>query len=125
MRPAGPTRKTGATAEPPLYYEALTFSNLKCFRGEHTISLCDQDGRPSLWTLLLGENGVGKTAVLQMLAWMRPVLPPATRKRIEPALYGEEDNSLFLKLVRQDEAAMTLSVIKRTAPQHPGYVRRA
>jgi ABC-type Mn2+/Zn2+ transport system ATPase subunit len=109
MRTASPKRKSGAPAETALYYKALTFSNLKCFQGEHTVNLCDQNGRPALWTLLLGENGVGKTTILQMLAWMRPVPPPANRKKIEPALYGEENDSL-LKLVRQDEEATTLSV---------------
>jgi AAA domain len=109
MRTASPKRKSGATAETALYYKALTFSNLKCFQGEHTVNLCDQNGRPALWTLLLGENGVGKTTILQMLAWMRPVPPPTNRKKIEPALYGEENDSL-LKLVRQDEEATTLSV---------------
>lgn len=110
MRPTRPARRAAVTAEAPLYYETLAFSNLKCFRNEHNVNLCDRDGRPSLWTLLLGENGVGKTTVLQMLAWMRPAPPPVGRQTIEPTLFGETDNSLLLKLVRQDHAAVELSV---------------
>jgi hypothetical protein len=109
MRRANPTQRSAATAETALYYQALTFSNVKCFQGEHIVSFCDRAGQPSLWTLLLGENGVGKTTVLQMLACMRPVPPPARRQKIEPALYGEENDSL-LKLVHQDEAATTLTL---------------
>ncbi|WP_375459890.1 AAA family ATPase [uncultured Enterovirga sp.] len=45
-----------------------------------------------------------------MLAWMRPVEPPKNRTTIEPALFGEVDNWLFLRLVRQAQAATQLSV---------------
>ena len=51
-----------------------------------------------MWNLLLGENGVGKTTVLQCLAWMRPV--DAADDFIQPALTDEEDNTVFEKLVR-------------------------
>ena len=112
MQPAKIKRSNSHNSAPasPLYYESITFSNLKCFRGEHVVGLCDRDERPSLWTLLLGENGVGKTSVLQLLAWMRPIEPPKTRRTIEPALFGESDNELFLKLVRQSDDAIKLSV---------------
>lgn len=62
-----------------------------------------------MWTLFLGENGVGKTSVLQMLAWMRPVEPPENKRTIEPALFGEPDNFLFLRLVRQAEEAVRMT----------------
>jgi hypothetical protein len=94
----------------PLYYETLVFSNLKCFRGQHVVDFRGRDQRPSLWTLFLGENGVGKTSVLQMLAWMRPVDPPEGKKTIEPALFGEPDNYLFLRLVRQAHPATRMTV---------------
>jgi hypothetical protein len=124
MRPSKTKSEGSARLPAALYYESLTFSNLKCFHDEHTVNLCDREGRPSLWTLLLGENGVGKTSVLQMLAWMRPVQPPETRKTIEPALFGESDNSLFLKLVRQSEAATQLSVKATFARRIAGAASR-
>ena len=37
------------------------------------LDLTDVDGRPARWTLILGDNGVGKTTLLQCLAWMQPV----------------------------------------------------
>jgi len=94
----------------PLYYRTLEFSNLKCFRGQHRVDLRGRDERPSLWTLLLGENGVGKTTILQMLAWMRPVEPPKERRTIEPALFSEPDNYLFLGLVRQSSRATHMTI---------------
>ncbi len=60
--------------------------------------LTDDQGRPARWTLLLGDNGVGKTTLLQCLAWMRPV-PLGTGKedkptKIQPALANEENEVL-------------------------------
>lgn len=109
LRPRGTRSTAQAPKAKPLYYETLEFSNLKCFGGEHAVDFRGRDGRPSLWTLLLGENGVGKTSVLQMLAWMRPVEPPENRKTIEPALFGEPDNFLFLRLVRQSGSALRMT----------------
>jgi hypothetical protein len=59
-----------------------------------------------------------------MLAWMRPVPSAANKRKIEPALLGEEDNSLFLKLVRQDHAATTLAVTARFAAREKGRAGR-
>jgi len=46
MRPASPTRRAAVIDKAPLYYEALTFSNLKCFRDEHTVNLAAATDRP-------------------------------------------------------------------------------
>ncbi len=108
-RHSGPKSAAKATDTAPLYYERLEFANLKCFRGDHEVDFTGADERPSLWTLFLGENGVGKTSILQMLAWMRPFDSPEKKKTIEPALYGEPDNFLFLRLVRQSEAAVRMT----------------
>jgi hypothetical protein len=108
-RPRRKQRSLKASATERLYYEAIDFSNVKCFQGEHSVDFRDRAGRPSMWTLFLGENGVGKTSVLQMLAWMRPVEPPEQKKTIEPALFGEPDNFLFLRLVRQAEEAVRMT----------------
>ena len=32
------------------------------------MTLVSSDGAPARWTVVLGENGVGKTTLLQMLA---------------------------------------------------------
>ena len=84
----------------PCYVSGLRFENLKCFSDIQTLSFLDRDGRPSMWNLLLGENGVGKTTALQCLAWMRPFDPAAPFNFYQPALIDEEENSVFEKLVR-------------------------
>lgn len=51
------------------YFLSLQLKNVRCF-GEpiQTLDLSDGHGKPARWTILLGENGVGKTTALQSLA---------------------------------------------------------
>ena len=59
-------------AETPLiYFSALELENVRCFGGCQKLDLTD-NGRPAQWSLLIGENGTGKTTLLECLAWMRP-----------------------------------------------------
>lgn len=53
------------------YFKSLMLKNVKCFE-DVCLKLTDEDGNIAQWTLLLGDNGVGKTTLLQCLCWMRP-----------------------------------------------------
>jgi hypothetical protein len=57
----------------PVYFLSLTVENVRCFGPKQTIDLSDGNGRPAPWTIILGDNGVGKTTLLQCLAIMIPV----------------------------------------------------
>jgi energy-coupling factor transporter ATP-binding protein EcfA2 len=91
--------------QPLIYFSSLELENVRCFGERQVLELTDANGRLAPWTLLLGDNGVGKTTLLQCLAWMRPVpagLPPGTEgepQKIEPALTSEE-NHVFNSLLR-------------------------
>jgi energy-coupling factor transporter ATP-binding protein EcfA2 len=62
------------TADQPGYFLSLTVRNVRCFGDiEQTLDLSDGKGRPAQWTILLGDNGTGKTTLLQALA-TAPVL---------------------------------------------------
>ena len=50
---------------PPAYFLSLTLENVRCFGPEQTPNLTDDDGTPAQWTVLLGDNGTGKTTLLQ------------------------------------------------------------
>ena len=51
----------------PSYLLSLSVENIRCFGPEQTLSLEREDGSPAMWTVLLGENGVGKTTLLQLV----------------------------------------------------------
>ena len=82
-----------------VYYSELRLSNIKAFTPGTVLNL-RLDGRPAPWTLILGENGLGKTTLLQCLALLRPVLnveqsgktDARIPDRVEPALpaYGDD-----------------------------------
>lgn len=104
---------------PAIYFKSLELENIRCFKGKQTLDLTRGDGIPAQWTLLLGDNGVGKTTLLQCLAWVRPVpevevegaeevketeedknTDEAQWIGIIPALHDATENAVFEKLLR-------------------------
>lgn len=57
-----------------VYVTELMLENVKPFKGRHNLDLTNQNGVPASWTLILGDNGVGKTTLLQCIAFMAPTL---------------------------------------------------
>ena len=110
--------------DPPFYFTKLSIENVRAFGERQELKLADEDGRPAPWTLIVGDNGVGKTTLLQCLARMRPRFNPPPdepggppdepgksadeRGRalpIEPELAAEEENSVLAALVRSGNQA--------------------
>jgi AAA domain len=58
------------------YFRSLELEYLRCFSQNQVLDLSDGRGRPARWTILLGENGTGKTTILQLLASFDRVLEP-------------------------------------------------
>ena len=88
---------TNSAIQPPLYFSSLELENVRCFGRSQTLSLTDGHGNPVQWTLILGDNGVGKTTLLQCLAWMKPDLSkhePTGLEFLEPVLSNEENSTL-------------------------------
>ena len=51
------------------YLLSLMVENVRCFGPAQTLDLSDGHGRHAPWTVILGENGLGKTTLLTCLAW--------------------------------------------------------
>src|SRR5437868_3998390 len=73
----------------PAYFLSLTVENVRCFGPEQTLDLSDGQGCPAQWTIILGDNGVGKTTLLQSLVAPLPVenldtLENANEERVVP-----------------------------------------
>lgn len=60
----------------PVYISSVTIENIKCFREKQTLRLSNDKGHPSQWTIILGNNGTGKTTLLQIIASLIPTNPP-------------------------------------------------
>ncbi len=90
-----------------LYFEQLTVENVRAFGQRQQLTLLDESSRPARWTLIVGDNGVGKTTLLQCLARMAPVFneppdddPGPHPNNVEPELARETDNELLRALAR-------------------------
>jgi hypothetical protein len=103
-----------------IYFKRLALSNVRSFGDEQHLDMVDSEGRPAQWTLILGENGVGKTTILQCLASMGPVLAVPTGgyngnltapepTGVEPAILRREDNEL-VAFARSGEEYVKLKV---------------
>jgi hypothetical protein len=125
----------------PMYFASLEIENIKCFGKKQVLDLRDRDGAVSPWTLILGDNGIGKTTLLKCLAWMLPVeetdrvakkeanIPEAV-VALKPFMDGFENNSEYEELIRVGKnvkskvsASFTVGVELGTLPTDKNYVR--
>ncbi|MFZ2726814.1 MAG: AAA family ATPase [Methylococcaceae bacterium] len=50
-----------------VYFLSLSLENVRCFAEKQTLDLSDGNGRPAQWTVILGDNGTGKTTLLECM----------------------------------------------------------
>jgi len=100
-----------------MHFRSLALENVRAFAGQQCLNLVDETGSVSRWNLILGENGVGKTTLMQALAVMRPVPAFAegqasnTTDTEEPPLARAElsahENHEILRFVRRGQTSTT------------------
>lgn len=81
----------------PIYLELLQVENIKTFVKPAELQLATADGILPHWTLILGENGIGKSTLLQLIAWMKPLLPydgKTSDGETQPLITDEENDTL-------------------------------
>jgi hypothetical protein len=106
--------KNGGVASSATYFLSLSLENARCFLKKQTLDLSIGKGGPARWTILLGNNGLGKTTLLQAFALLSRLgagsdpdstLPIESRRR-EP-IHTEPIHRLS-SMLRNDESAAEL-----------------
>ena len=54
------------------YFRSLKIEGINCFKDKQVLELSDDKGKFSPWTLILGDNGTGKTTILKILDRLQP-----------------------------------------------------
>lgn len=54
----------------PVFFEV---EEIRCFKARQLIKFTNEDGILPQWTVIVGENGTGKTTLLQLIALMDPI----------------------------------------------------
>ena len=65
---------------------------MRAFGRRQSLEFVDESGAVSLWNLILGENNVGKTTLMQALAVMRPVPTPPRPTDTSPPKLSQAKN---------------------------------
>jgi predicted ATP-binding protein involved in virulence len=52
----------------PVYFLNLEIKNYRCFKDKQVLDLSDGEGNWKKWTIILGDNGTGKSSLLEILA---------------------------------------------------------
>jgi len=64
-----------------VYFLSLELENVRCFGKKQKLDLSDGKGNPAQWTVILGNNGIGKTTLLQALAGMQFITTPEEKTK--------------------------------------------
>lgn len=78
-----------------VYLNKLYLKNVRCFKGNHEINLNDGNNNPIQWTVILGNNNVGKTTILRALASLE--VKVNDEKSLENKKEIEHDNIKLIK----------------------------
>jgi predicted ATP-binding protein involved in virulence len=76
---------------PGHYFLDFSIENVRCYGKKQTLRLADAEGRPYQWTIILGDNGVGKTSILKGLVSLAPspknIFGDKQKIKLYPGLY--------------------------------------
>ncbi len=102
----GGRRRTIASGDSnvsPVYFLSFELEKVLCFKDRQTLDLSDRNGCPAQWTVILGNNGVGKTTLLRCLASLEVVKVPAFNEDVNveeehlfPIITGLSDSESVL-----------------------------
>lgn len=74
-----------------LYLKSLEIEHVRCFGKKQKIDFTDTEGKIAQWTVILGDNGTGKTSILRSIVSM---LPSPQRFLDKKYWYAEYESSI-------------------------------
>ncbi len=79
----------------PLYFIRLELDNVRCFGEKAKLDLGEADGHWKKWTVILGDNGTGKSTLLQCLGGMdiedvSTFFPEEIKPAFAPKIHSKE-----------------------------------
>jgi energy-coupling factor transporter ATP-binding protein EcfA2 len=98
----------------PVYVRSLTVENVRCFGNERQeLWCCKQDGRPNQWTVLIGDNGTGKSTLLQSLVAFDLLEPYSDMLLPVPRLLawllqGEDPDVRFVRVGERQDCRLVI-----------------
>ncbi len=99
-----------------IYIQQLEVENIKTFESCTTLQLTRPEGDIPQWTLLLGDNGIGKSTLLQLIAWMKPVLPydadDVPEDFVPAPMINDEENEVLERLVHKTTKRHQVATVK-------------
>lgn len=111
---------TDTTTPDAMHFRSLCLENVRAFGKSQALDFSDVNGKICRWNLILGENGVGKTTLLEALMVMRPVpasVPASIEKSgdagsptLSIARISEFENKEILRFIRRGEIGSTAMV---------------
>ncbi|HEX8562712.1 MAG TPA: AAA family ATPase [Flavobacterium sp.] len=92
----------------PIYIKNLKLKNIRTF-GEVELNFENEDETLPQWTIILGDNGIGKSTLLHSVAWMKPLFLYEKDNKIsnyKPSPFiTDEENDRFIGLVSKNNNA--------------------
>ncbi len=103
-----PTYNSNKDPLEPIYFMDLSVANVRCFGETVSLDLSDGNGKPARWTVILGDNGTGKTTLLQCLVGMEPELGGFWEEK-EKNLKG---STYFPRISRDETLLVKLGILR-------------
>jgi predicted ATP-binding protein involved in virulence len=84
------------------YVASLEIEQVKCFKEKQILKFTDENNRPYRWTVLLGDNGTGKTTILRSVLMASQRFYRNNKKSFTDLLSVNDSSEIILNYVNTE-----------------------